>query len=49
MRRISSDTVIAGMKTVEHSSHPTKEDVYRMDIPLIGYYVTQEGYDKYKS
>ncbi|PIK42567.1 hypothetical protein BSL78_20592 [Apostichopus japonicus] len=39
----TSNVAIAGIKSIEHPSHPPKDDAYRIDIPLAGLYLEQEG------
>ncbi|KAJ8037067.1 hypothetical protein HOLleu_17795 [Holothuria leucospilota] len=43
LRILTSETAIFAMRTVQHSSHPPSQDGYRVSVPLIGFYVKQEG------
>lgn len=45
LKMLTSDTAIFAMKTVDHPSYPPKEDGYRVNAPLIGLFVQQEGYE----
>lgn len=43
LKLLTTDTAIFAMKTVDHPSYPPKEDGYRVNAPLIGLFVQQEG------
>lgn len=39
----TSNIAVFGMKSIEHPSYPITDDAYRVNMPLIGLYLEEEG------